>query len=130
LAEIFSNGAANWPPALLTSAVDPAEVLQDRGYRGLDCFFLADVAGIGARFAACLRDFGPYFVQFLHFSSDQRDPASQRRQLVSGAAADARAASGDDCSLAGEQAGTQYRCICAAVHAELCTRTVCLPSAN
>ena len=44
-------------------------------------------------------------------AADDRDRGAERRQLVRGAAADARAAAGDDGHLAGEQAGREDRAI-------------------
>src|SRR5882757_2908293 len=52
-----------------------------------------------------------HLVEFLRRAPDQGDARAQRSQFMRGAAAEPRAAAGDDDGLAGEQAGTEDRMV-------------------
>jgi hypothetical protein len=69
--------------------------------------FLADVEGLRAGPAAGGFDLGPDRVELLLLAPDQHHVRAQRGELVRGAAADARAAAGDDDDLPVEQAGRE-----------------------
>ena len=79
--------------------------LQDRGDRGRDRFFVADVAGV--TLTPCRRPRRSRRRPCASLSGLRPTSATrgaERGQLVRGAAADAAAAAGDDDHLAGEQA--------------------------
>ena len=57
--------------------------------------------------AADVLDLALHRLELLQRAADDRHPGTERGQLVRGAAADARAASGDDGDLVGEQVGTE-----------------------
>src|SRR6185437_11972943 len=56
-------------------------------------------------------EFFLHAVELVLRASDQREPRAQRLEFVRGAAAEARAAAGDDDGLALEQAGTEDRTV-------------------
>ena len=106
LALIAASGAGNWPPALLTSASMRPWRASTAATVDLHLRLLADVADVRRADAAG----APRSRRCTASSLSTLRPTiatarAERRELVRGAAADARAAAGDDGDLAGEQAG-------------------------
>ena len=107
LALIVASGAGNWPPALLTRASMRPCAREHRGDGGLHRGLVADVAGVRRADAAGGLDLAAHRLELLELAADDRDARAERGELVRGAAADARAAAGDDGDLAGEQVGAK-----------------------
>jgi hypothetical protein len=68
---------------------------------------VADVGGVHRAASADGLDLALDRLELFQRAADDRHPRTERRQLVRGAAADARAAAGDESNLAGEQVGAE-----------------------
>ena len=71
------------------------------------CAFLADVADVRRADAARRFDLGAHRVELVDLAADDRDRRAERRELVRRAAADARAAAGDEGDLAAKRPGAK-----------------------
>ncbi len=87
--------------------IDPAVAGEHRGDRRLHLRLLADVAHVDRADAARGFDLALHRGQFVGVAADDRDGRAERRELVRSAAADSRAAAGDDGDLALQQAGCE-----------------------
>src|SRR5260370_4963589 len=89
-------------------ASSPADAAA-QGEHGLDRFpDLVFAAGVGREGeGAGIVELLLHLLELLRRAPDQGDARAQRAQLMGGAAAEPRAAAGDDDGLAGEQAGTE-----------------------
>ena len=84
--------------------VDPSAPFDHAVDGGLHLVFLAQVGGEGE--GVGIAEFLLHTIELLLRAPDQREPSAERLQLVRRAAAEARAAAGDDDRLAVEQAAT------------------------
>jgi len=103
--EMSLSSAGNWPPALFHQPVDAAAPGENTLDRLLDLILAAQIGGEGE--GVGIVELLLHLLELLRRAPDQGEARAQRFQLMGGAAAEARAAAGDDHGLAGEQAGPE-----------------------
>jgi hypothetical protein len=105
---IAASGAANWPPALLTSPSMRPVCSSVPATIARTCSS-SRMSRDRMRRASRLRDLGAHRLQPVRLAPDEHHRRTEARQLVRRAATDPAAASGDDVRLACEQPGPEDR---------------------
>ena len=111
LALIADSGAVELAAGVVDERVDAAVTREHGRDRRLHLRLLADVADVGRADAAGVLDLALHRRELVGLAADDGDRGAERRQLVRGAAADPRAAAGDQRDLAAHQAGREDRSV-------------------